>query len=92
MSNIISNTFTSYEFTAQEALQGSVFTSLQEQYIQTMLSSIAEEKLSLLFDATNPSTFIQQEASLKGQLTILSYLLDNSKVAAEELKNPTITT
>lgn len=86
---LIANSFTSYELTDKEALEGSVLTSLQMQVIQNTMASIAEEKIRLEYDHTNPVRFAQAEASLKGQLDILTHILNASTIAAEELANPT---
>lgn len=85
--------FTLYELTEEESLQGAIFTILQKQVIQNQRAACAEEKIRLEFDPANPSVFIQQEASLKGQLVILDFLLESSDAAelvileqAEDLK------
>ena len=87
MADIIPNTFTTYELTEEEAIQGAILTVSQKQIIQNYRANIAEEKLSLNFDPSNPQLFIQQEASLKGQLDVLNWLLDSSETAEEEALN-----
>ena len=88
MAQFIPNTFSTYELTDKEALQSAVFTTLQLQNLQNQLASAANEKLRLEYDHTNPVRFAQQEASLKGQMDILSFLIDSSADAADELNNP----
>lgn len=75
------NSFTSYELTDKEQLEGTILSSLQKQVMQTQRSQIAEEKLGLEFDTSNPAAFTQQEAYKRGQLDILTYLLDASDAA-----------
>lgn len=91
MAALQSNSFTSYELTEQEALQGSSYTGLQLQVLQNILANIAEEKIRLIYDPKNPEQFVQQEASLKGALDIITHLIDTSNVAEQELLNPTCT-
>lgn len=81
------NAFTSYILTQDEQQQGSLLTSLNICAIQNLISQIAQEKLSLLYDPTNPLKFAQQEAELHGQMLILQQLVNNSNdAAAAQLK------
>ena len=86
MAHLIPNTFSSYELTDQECVQGSIYNEGQKQVLQNHLASIAEEKLALELDLEHPSKFAQQEASLKGQMDIIRFILDSS-LASEELVN-----
>lgn len=88
MAKQIPNVFSSYELTDKEALEGSIFTTLQLQVLQNKLAEVATEKLNLEFDTTNQLSFIQQEAYKKGELELLTYLIDTSTVSADMLKNP----
>lgn len=92
MSTLISNSFSTYELTDKEALQSAIFTTLQLQNLQNQLANAAEEKLRLDFDPNNPSRFIQQEASLRGQMDILTFLIEASESAADQLANPELYT
>lgn len=83
------NTFSSYSLTDKEALEGTVLTTIQRAVIQNQLAAIAAEKIHLDYDASNPETFIQQEAYKRGQIDILRYLLDASEAAAIELYKTT---
>lgn len=89
MAKLIPNDFSTYELTDDEALQGSIFTATQLQVLQNKLAEIAKEKLNLEFDTAHPQEFIQQEAYKKGEFELLSYLIDTSRVSAEEVRNPT---
>jgi len=85
MAIIIPNDFTSYQLTEQEELEGSILTITQKQVIQNHLSAAAHEKNALEYDPENPQRFVQQEASLKGQLDAYHFILASSE-AAEEAK------
>lgn len=87
MSHLIPNSFSTYQLTDEEALQGQILTTLQIQVLQNHRADIAEEKLALSFDANNHLQFAQAEASLKGQLEIIAWLLDSSEVATEQLNS-----
>lgn len=85
MARLIPNTFTTFELTPQEELQGSILTIGQKQVIHNKLADVANEKLALILDSNNLDRYIQQEASLKGQMDILQYLLDSSETMEEIL-------
>jgi len=74
MAIIIPNDFTSYQLTEQEELEGSILTITQKQVIQNHLSAAAHEKNALEYDPENPQRFVQQEASLKGQLDAYHFI------------------
>ena len=86
MATLLNNEFAHYEFTEEEEIQGAIFNTLQKQVIQTLLAERAEERLSLKFDPKNPNEFVQQEASLQGQIEAYKYLLIASLAAEESLK------
>jgi len=85
MGRQITTSFTAYELTEQETLEGSVLTGLQKQVLQNYLSTYAEEKIALDYDPSNKEGFLQQEADLKGKIQLIQYLLDSSRVAEENL-------
>jgi len=89
MSRIIPNSFTSYELTEKEELQGSIFNTSQLEVLQNTQANVATEKLNLELDPEHPTDFIQQEAYKKGQLDLITNMIDKSIVSAEELANPT---
>jgi len=89
MSEQIPNTFTTYEFTDKEELQGQILTTLQKQNIQNQRARVAEEKLALDFDTSKPEVFTQQEAYKRGQLEVLTWLLEASDAAELALVNGT---
>lgn len=71
----LSNSFTSYQLTAEETKLGSQLTELNVALIQNLKSQIAEELLSLDFTPNDILSYTQQEAYKKGQLAAFSYLL-----------------
>ena len=88
MAHLIPNTFSSWELTPEEELQGSTLTTLQKQVIQNQIALLAQEKNMLVYDPSNPFEFVQQEADLKGQISSLQYLFILSDDAVEQLNNP----
>lgn len=92
MAELITNTFSTFSLSDEEALQGSILTVTQKQVIQNKLAEVAEEKLALEVDSKDIDFFLQQEASLKGQLDILRWLLEAAEAAEETvnelLRNP----
>lgn len=85
MAHLIENSFAKFSLTDQEELQGSVFTITQLQYLQNQLSNVAEEKLALSYDVSEPLKFAQEEAYKRGQVDMLQYLIANSEASAELL-------
>ena len=79
------NSFTSYDLTDKEVLQGSIFTELQLQVLQNHLASYAEEKIALDYDPTKHEQFLQDEASLKAKIELLTYLIETSSASLDIL-------
>ncbi len=77
--------FQTWIFSGREELQSQLLTGLNKQMIQNLISQAAAEKVSLTFDPSNPSQFIQIEAELHGRIKTLQTLLDNSAQAESEL-------
>ena len=88
MAHLIPNDFASYQLTEQEELEGAILTITQKQVIQNYLSATAHEKNGLEYDPDSPATFVQQEASLKGQLDAYRFILAASDSAEELLATP----
>jgi len=83
MSHPQPNTFTTYKLSEDEQRNGSSLTSLTVSVLQNLRSSIAEEKLNLVFTPNDVLSFTQQEAYLKGQLDILAYILAANEEAQQ---------
>jgi hypothetical protein len=80
--------FQSWILTPSEQLQGSILTITQKQVIQNRITQLAHSRLNLSYDPINPSTFLQIDADLRGQLLALTGLLDSSNLAETEMANP----
>lgn len=89
MSSIIANSFTTYQLTDEEVLEGSVLTIGQREVLHNLLSINAEEKLALEYDVTNPETFIQQESYKKGWIDCIQHILDTSEAVIESRQSQT---
>ena len=90
MAKIIAGTFTHYELTTKEILAGSILTTDQKAVLQNELATIAESRLNIDLDALNPTKFAQDEAFLKGQMSILRVMLlrsDESEIQLRSLSN-----
>ena len=79
------NQFQSWVLTPEEFLQGGLLTSLQKQVVQNQIASVATQKINLAFTPSDPLSFAQQEAHLRGQIDALSYLLTLSEEAETQL-------
>jgi hypothetical protein len=82
------NTFQSWVMTPQELAQGAIFTITQKQYIQNQIANLAQEKLNLNYDSTNPILYAQRQAELHGQVLALQFLLSTSATMEKELAKP----
>lgn len=87
----INSVFTRYDLSPEDMIMGQALSLLQEQVIQNLISSYAEDKVNLTYDTTNPHAFIQKEAELQGQLLLLQYILELSRAANQALKQPAVT-
>lgn len=83
------NSFSSFFLTEDDSLEGSILTTLQKQVIHNLLVARAEEKLALRFNPAKPEEFIQQEASLAGEIAAYQTLIANSELSVEFKNNPT---
>lgn len=86
MAKLIPNSFTSYEFTEKEVIEGQIFTGLQTQMLQNKLSEYAEFKMNLIHDPDHLYLSLQKEAELIGQIELLQFLIAQSEATKEMLK------
>lgn len=77
--------FVAFEFTPEELLSATVLPPLNYQYIQTLLSEAAEDKMNVQYDSDHPVRHIQQEAYFKGQIDLAKFLLGVSDDRKEAL-------
>lgn len=85
------NRFTSYDFTPEELKSASVFNPLQKMWIQTQVANTATQMMNL--DAgvkEDLANFEIQRAFLKGQISILEYLLEVSAAAEINIREEEI--
>jgi hypothetical protein len=87
MAKLLSNSFSSYELSKRELLAGSILTGDQISVLQNELSQIAESRLNLDFTPDNPLKFAQDEAFLKGQMSIIRVMLLRSQESEQQLRN-----
>ena len=90
MAKLIPNSFTSYELTVEEQLQGSIFNTVQLQVLHNHLADIAAEKLALDYTPEHPLLYAQAEAALNGNIQFINYLIEASQAALDSI-NPTLT-
>lgn len=86
MATLIPGTFGEYQLSDTERLQGSVLTVSQKIVLQNELAMVANNRVNLDFDALNPTKFAQDEAFLKGQMSIIRVMLLRSDEAEISLK------
>ncbi len=70
--------FQSWVLSPEEFSQGSILTSLQKRCIQNQIWQAAIKRLNIKYDPALPMEFLQEEAELKGVISALQFLLDNS--------------
>lgn len=77
--------FIHYVLSEEEARQGQVLGDLNKQVLQNMLFQVVMEKLNI------PRTpeYVQREAELAGQMSILQSILDNHAHASQVHAAPT---
>lgn len=73
---LIPHTFNRYELTDEETRAGHILTESNKAIIQNLIADAANSKLNLVLDTKDLNSYMQQEAFLKGQIEILTYLLD----------------
>jgi len=82
---LVPNSFTTYKLEVRDALEGSIYSGVQLQVLHNLRSSYAEEKIALDYDPEHPTHFAQQEAGLKAQIQLITYLIDTSEASLAAL-------
>lgn len=88
MSKLVPGTFGEYELTRQESLSGGILSSDQKALLQNELAMIANNRINLDFTPGDPTKFAQDEAFLKGQMSIIRVMLlrsDECEIALKTL-------
>jgi hypothetical protein len=83
------SSFQSWALTEVEHTQGSILSLLNKQCLQNQICQLAEERIALSIDPSNPLPFIQKDAELKGSILALQYLITLSNAAEEKVARPT---
>lgn len=78
---LVPNTFLSYKLSPEEEAAGRTLTLNNIAVLHNERSRIAEQKISLKFNPSEPLQFAQQEAYLSGQVELITYLLEMHHVA-----------
>lgn len=87
MAKIGIGTFTHFDLTREDTLRGSVLNLDQRQLLQNDLAQIADSRLNLDYDPESPLKFTQNEAFLKGQMSIIRVMLLRSDESELQLQN-----
>jgi hypothetical protein len=87
VSKIVPNSFTSYEHTDTEKRIGEILSTHQRECVQNIISLTAHTKLNLVYDPEHPMQFAQDMAYHQGKLDVLTYLLQVSQVAEEDMRD-----
>tara|TARA_R110000744_G_scaffold372015_2_gene483372 strand:+ start:10101 stop:10397 length:297 start_codon:yes stop_codon:yes gene_type:complete len=92
MAHLIPSSFSFYDLTEEEELQGQILTVTQAHVIQNQLATCAEEKLMIKFTPESQQQFVQEDSYKQGQIDILKYILTMSETGielrAERANNP----
>jgi hypothetical protein len=84
----IPNSWTTYEFTKEEAQRGPILDLIQKAIIQNKIANAAERKLALEFTPNDVLSYTQQEAAIAGELAAYRGLLFDSDEAERNLTSP----
>lgn len=87
MAQQIPNSFSSYELSEAEVLQGSILNPAQKLVVQNELSMVSQQILDLRLDPLNPMSHVQEDSYLKGQMSILRLFLLRSEESEHKLLN-----
>lgn len=83
--NLSTTEFTSFNLSERDTIESKTFTDIQRMGLINERSNIARQLLVLDYDPTNPHDFGIQQSYLRGQLSVITYLLDADEVARKEL-------
>ncbi len=81
--NLIPHSFNRYDLSHEENTSGHILTLSNQAVIQNLIAEKAEAKLSLALDPKNIESYIQEESYLKGQIDVLTYLLNMSAYSVD---------
>jgi len=84
----IPSTFSRYSLTTEETLSGTILNDMQLGVLHNMRTDAAEQKINLVFTPNDVLSYTQQEAFLKGQIDLITALIDASAAAQKVALNP----
>lgn len=82
------SSFIAHDLTAEEYIVAVTLNDLQYKQLQNLKAAAAEEKVLLQYDNEKPYLVVAQEAYLRGQIDLISHILelsDNRQAALAEL-------
>ena len=86
MAKLIPGSFSRWELTEQEQVEGCLLNQMQIQNLQNRAAAVADQILALIFGPQNPQDFIQQDSFLKGQLEFVRWQLASDIEIREALR------
>ena len=85
MSQKLLTPFESFSLTEEESKSAMSLSHLQMQNMHNLRTTYMLQKVGLSVDTKDMTSYLQQEAYLRGQIDILTYLIETSQV----VQNPT---
>jgi len=77
--------FQTFNLNRRDSIESKVLTDVQKMGINNERATIAKQLLDLTYDPLNPHQFGLDQAMLRGQLSVLTYLLESDESARAEL-------
>lgn len=71
----LNNNFTQYQLTDDEQILGYYLSTEQRAVIQNDIAEAATKRANITHDLANPGKSLLEDAALKGQITMLQYML-----------------
>ncbi len=78
-------TFLTFTLNRRDSIECNVLTEIQLMGINNKRVDIAKQILTLTYDPLNPTDFGLQQSFLRGQLDVLTWLIEANEVARREL-------
>lgn len=74
----VNNNFTQYQLTDDEQILGYHLSTEQRAVIQNDIAEAAIKRANIIHDLANPGKSLLEDAALKGQITMLQYMLSRA--------------
>lgn len=78
----LNNNFTQYQLTDDEQILGYYLSTEQKAVIQNDIAEAAIKRANIIHDLANPGKSLLEDAALKGQITMLQYMLTRADAIA----------